>query len=82
MTAIGKISKINSELGYGFIQVAKLGDIFFSTETLFEGTVFSSLKINDNVRISVKETDRGLFAQALSPTQSERQPSVPAEAKI
>ena len=68
--AVGKISKINNELGYGFIEIAKVGDVFFSTETLFEGTAFTALKVNDNVRVLVKDTERGPFAASLAPEHS------------
>ncbi len=62
----GNISKINSELGYGFIQIPKVGEVFFSKETKFDGTHFEGLKVNDPVRVSVTETDRGPFASMLS----------------
>jgi cold shock CspA family protein len=75
----GKITKINSELGYGFVQVAKIGDVFFSSETRFSGTTFESLKVHDSVQLSVIETERGPFAESLSlaaPKRRERIPEV------
>ncbi len=65
MPNTGKITVINNDLKYGFVQVAKVGDVFFSAETRFEGTAFESLKLNDSVKISIKDTDRGPFAESL-----------------
>ena len=62
----GKISKIDLEMGYGFIQCPKHEDVFFSVKTELVGLQFSDLAINDSVRISVKETERGLFADSLA----------------
>jgi cold shock CspA family protein len=67
MNTSGRVTKINTELGYGFINVPKVGDVFFSAKTAFDGTAFESLKVNDLVRLSVTETERGLFAQTLAP---------------
>lgn len=77
MTSSGKIIKINNELNYGFIQIPKVGEVFFSSETKFAGTKFELLKVNDTVQISVSETDRGLFADSLTlntPKSRERSP--------
>lgn len=80
MANTGKITKINSELGYGFVQVAKIGDVFFSSETRFSGTNFASLKVHDSVQLSVIETERGPFAESMSPAATpkrrERAPEV------
>lgn len=65
MKISGKISKLNSELGYGFVKCSSVGEVFFSTESELKGTSFDLLKINDSVSIIAIETDRGLFAQSL-----------------
>ena len=80
MTYSGKITKINSELGYGFIQVPKLGDVFFSTETRFGDASFANLKIDQAVRISVTKTERGQFASTLEIHQPTRSRTTPPEA--
>jgi cold shock CspA family protein len=61
----GKISKINTELGYGFVVCPKNGEVFFSTETSFSGSSFESLRVNDSVQVEIVVTERGQFAQAL-----------------
>lgn len=61
----GKISKINAELGYGFVVCPKNGEVFFSTETGFSGTSFDHLRVNDSVQVIIVDTERGPFAQAL-----------------
>ena len=66
MELTGKISKLNLELGYGFVQCRKHEDVFFSVKTELGTLKLSDLKINDSVRISVKETERGHFAEALT----------------
>ncbi len=66
MEVAGKISKINSEVGYGFVQIPKLGNVFFSNQTDFLGASFADMKVDLSVRLSVIETDRGLFAKSLA----------------
>jgi len=61
----GKVSKINAELGYGFVICPKDGEVFFSTETTFSGASFDNLRVNDQVQIEIVNTERGLFAQRL-----------------
>lgn len=80
MQASGRITKINAELGYGFINVSKVGDVFFSPKTRFEGTDFEALKVNDLVRVSVTETERGPFAQSLAPEVTRRRDRAPEAA--
>jgi cold shock CspA family protein len=75
--ARGKISKINSELGYGFVQCGKAGEVFFSAQTSYSGTAFDSLKVDDQVQVQITETERGLFAEKLEldrPLQRSRTP--------
>lgn len=60
----GKISKINSELGYGFVTVKGLGEIFFSEDTSFKNAEFKDLKIGQLVTIIATETPRGMFASS------------------
>ena len=77
MQGSGRITKINAELGYGFIAIPKVGDVFFSAKTSFTGTAFDALKVNDLVQVLVSETERGLFAQTLSPEVSRRRDRLP-----
>ena len=65
MKVRGKISKINTELGYGFVVCAKDTEVFFSTETSFSATSFDHLKVNDLVQVEIIDTERGPFAKAL-----------------
>lgn len=65
MKVRGKVSKINAELGYGFVACPKNGEVFFSTETGFSGTSFEHLRLGDSVQVEIVETDRGQFARSL-----------------
>lgn len=40
---VGKVSKKNEELEYGFVTVPKLGDVFFNLETVFENISFNEI---------------------------------------
>ena len=51
---------------YGFVKVKGMEDVFFNTLTSFQDVVFEDLKIDDKVRINVKQTDRGPFAESLT----------------
>jgi len=62
MELMGKITKKNDDLSYGFVSVPKLGDIFFSKDTSFSNTSFADISIGQKVKITAVETARGLFA--------------------
>jgi len=62
MELLGKITKKNDDLSYGFVSVPKLGDIFFSKDTSFSNTSFDDITIGQKVKITAVETSRGLFA--------------------
>lgn len=62
MELVGKITKKNDDLNYGFVNVPKLGDIFFSKDTTFSNTSFEELNVGQKVKILATETPRGLFA--------------------
>jgi cold shock CspA family protein len=62
MELMGKITKKNDDLSYGFVNVPKLGDIFFSKDTSFSNTSFEDIIIGQKVKITAVETPRGLFA--------------------
>jgi cold shock CspA family protein len=64
--ATGMITKINTELLYGFIAVKGSDDVFFSTETKFNNTTLLSLRVGDKVNFESQQTERGLFATSLS----------------
>lgn len=70
MEVSGRIIKLNNELNYGFIKVPKLGDVFFSEDSSFDGLTFTGLKIDQKVQIEVTETERGLFAKSVYATKS------------
>lgn len=65
MEVLGQIIKKNNDLGYGFIAIKGSEDVFFSPKTEFLSTTFESLKIGDKVKVSLIETERGLFAESL-----------------
>ena len=55
-----------NRIQYGFVKVKGMEDVFFNTLTSFQAVVFEDLKIGDRVRITVKQTDRGSFAENLT----------------
>lgn len=57
----GKISKINEELKYGFIDTDFVEKIFFNEDSLGK-LKFNELKLNDYVYFKCKKTKRGLLA--------------------
>ena len=59
-------SKQGNRIQYGFVKVKGMKDVFFNTLTSFQDVVFEDLKIGDRVRITVKQTDRGPFAESLT----------------
>jgi len=62
----GTITKINEELGYGFIVLnSDKNKVFFSEDTSVLGTNLTDLVVGQKVLISVDDTERGLFASAL-----------------
>lgn len=60
----GKISKINYDLRYGFINSNKTQDIFFNEDSICQENrvLFSELAVDQSVNMDVKETERGLLA--------------------
>lgn len=81
MEVLGEITKKNEDLNYGFITVKGSDDIFFSPDTEYAGTSFSSLRVGEKVRIKIIETQRGLFAASLSAVSSKKMSPEP-EASI
>lgn len=63
----GKISKINYDLRYGFINSNKTQDIFFNEDSICQENrvLFSELNIDQRVNVNVKETERGLLATSM-----------------
>ena len=55
-----------SRIQYGFVKVKGMEDVFFNTLSSFQNTSFEDLKIGDKVRISIKKTDQGPFAENLT----------------
>ena len=56
-----------NKIQYGFVTVKGMKeDVFFNTLSSFQNTSFEDLKIGDRVRISIKQTDRGPFAESLT----------------
>ncbi len=79
MEVSGIITKINRDLGYGFVKVSKQGEVFFSEDTSYNNTSFQELSENQRVHLEVVETERGLFAKSLahkSKRSSASQPSL------
>jgi len=73
-----KISKINNELGYGFLAGPKGLEIFFSSETTFIPQIpLDSLAVGQELYVEVTETPRGTFATTASieAPQRNEQPS-------
>ncbi|MDE0119570.1 MAG: cold shock domain-containing protein [Bdellovibrionales bacterium] len=73
------------KMQYGFVKVKGMNDdIFFNTLSSFQNTSFEDLKIGDRVRISVKQTDRGPFAESLilSSQRLEKEISPPLEVNL
>lgn len=81
MEVSGEITKKNEELGYGFVSVKGSEDVFFSPDTVYSGTSFANLKVGEKVTLRISETERGLFASALSPAFQKRKSPEP-EASI
>lgn len=67
---VGKITKIDKEMGYGFISVAGHSAVLFSKHTNFVGINLNGLAFNQRVSINVKQTLRGPFAADLKPLMS------------
>lgn len=53
---------LNDDLNYGLVNVPKLGETFFSKDTIFSNTTFDDVKIDQKVKVTAIETDRSLFA--------------------
>ena len=73
-----------NRIQYGFVKVKGIEDVFFNSLTSFQGIVFKDLKIGDRVRVAVKRTDRGPFAESLtlSKRRIQRNISPPSEANL
>lgn len=83
MSNTGKITSVNNDLKYGFVKVPTVGDVFFSLKTQFQGTNFEALKVDDSVKLSIIETDRGLFAESLGLSVAiQKEPNRPPEASL
>ena len=58
---------------YGFVKVKGMKQkVFFNTLSEFQNTDFENLKLGDSVRIVVKETSRGPYAENLTVTTRKR----------
>jgi len=59
--------EFGKRIQYGFVKVKGMKEnVFFNVLSLPQGTTFKDLKIGDTVRISVKQTSRGPFAESLT----------------
>ena len=67
-----------NRIQYGFIKVKGMEDVFFNTLTSFQDVVFEDLKIDDRVRITVKQTDRGPFAESLTLSKRRLTKNIPS----
>ena len=59
-------SKQGNRIQYGFVKIKGMENVFFNTLTSFQDVIFEDLKVGDRVRITVKQTDRGPFAESLT----------------
>ena len=58
---------------YGFVKVKGMKEqVFFNTLSKFQNSVFEDLKLGDSVRITIKETSRGPYAENLTVTTRKR----------
>ena len=74
-----------NRIQYGFVKVKGMkDDVFFNILSSFQNTSFEDLKIGDRVRISVKQTERGPFAESLtlSSQHPEKEISPPPEVSL
>ena len=74
--------EFGGKMQYGFVKVKGMeDDVFFNTLSSFQNTSFEDLKIGDKVRISIKQTDRGPFAESLvlSGSRPQKEISPPPE---
>ena len=59
--------KLANRIQYGFVKVKGMEeDVFFNSLTSFQDITFENLKIGDSVRIIVKQTDHGPYAESLT----------------
>ena len=59
----GRVTKINTDLKFGFVYVPGLEPVFFGPTSEYNGASFEDLKCGDIVEIYVTDTIRGLFAK-------------------
>ena len=58
---------------YGFVKAKGMKEqVFFNTLSKFQNVDFEDLKLGDSVRIIVKETSRGPYAESLTVTTRKR----------
>ena len=58
---------------YGFVKVKGMKEeVFFNTLSKFQNADFEDLKLGDSVRIIVKETPKGPYAESLTVTTRKR----------
>ena len=58
---------------YGFVKVKGMKEqVFFNTLSKFQNANFENLRLGDSVRVIVKETSRGPYAESLTVTTKKR----------
>ena len=58
---------------YGFVKVKGMKErVFFNTLSKFQNVDFENLKLGGSVRVIVKETSRGPYAESLTVTTRKR----------
>ena len=65
MKIVGKISKIDHENGYGFVQGAGTGSVFFTRSTNMGSLSFEQLSVGMAVKLIFCDSVRGKFATEL-----------------
>lgn len=74
--------EFGGKMQYGFVKVKGMKSVFFnSTISVFLNTSFEDLKIGDRVRITVKQTDRGPFAENLILSKRHLSKNIPSPQK-
>ena len=69
--------KLANRVQYGFVKVKGIEeDVFFNSLTFFQDTTFENLKIGDSVRITVKQTNHGPYAESLTLSSRRIEPEI------
>ena len=73
MKTTGKISKIDYENGYGFVQCAGIEAVFFTKSTKIGLLSFQDLTIGMSVKLLSADSSRGRFATEMELCKSRKE---------